>query len=274
MKIDHDVHVHTTLSSCHHDDRHTPANILPRAAELGLRTVGFANHMWDRAVPGASDWYARQDLDHVLSIREQIPADTGGVRVLIGCETEYCGGGKFGISPAAAERLDYVLIPHSHLHMIGFTTPPGGFAGPGEVADVLCRRFDEVVASGLATGVAHPFLALGWEEHADAIVAAIPDRRLLDCFGRAAEANVSIEIHTGMFPALGRDKERLHSEETFLRVLSLARQAGCRFHFTSDAHALADLALTPRLAPYADKLGLTEADIHPAFAGTDSEPGI
>jgi len=264
MLIDHDVHVHTNLSSCSHDPAMDAAAVIRRAAELGLTTVGFANHMWDAAVPGASDWYAPQDVNHVLSIREQVPADTRGVRVLVGCETEYCGGGKFGISPAAADRLDYVLIPHSHFHMKGFTVP-AALREPRDVAAELVRRFDDVVASGLATGVAHPFLTLGFEEQLDEILALIGDEQFAGCFGRAAEANVSVEIHTGMFPALGRGKERCHCEETFLRVLSLARQAGCRFHFTSDAHRLADLDLTPKLAPYADRLGITPEDVHPMF---------
>ncbi len=62
MLIDHDVHVHTTLSSCCHDENLIPANTVARAAEL------------------------------------------------VGCETEYCGGGKFGISPAAAGYEGFVSI--------------------------------------------------------------------------------------------------------------------------------------------------------------------
>lgn len=264
MIIDHDVHVHTNLSSCCHDVDMDAGAVIARAAELGLKTVGFANHMWDAAVPGATDWYASQDLEHILRIREQVPDDTQGVRVLVGCETEYCGGGKLGITPAAAERLDYVLIPHSHFHMKGFTVPEE-LRESADVAALLVRRFHEVVASGLASGVAHPFLTLGFEESLDRILALIPDEQFLDCFGRAAEADVSIEIHTGMFPALGRGKERHHSEETFLRILSLAKRAGCRFHFTSDAHKLDDLELVVRMEPYVAKLGIAPEDIHPLF---------
>jgi predicted metal-dependent phosphoesterase TrpH len=78
MLVDHDVHIHTNLSSCCHDPAMDAAAVIERARRLGLTTVGFANHMWDAAVPGASDCYAPQDVDHVLS----------SVRVLIG--PPYC----------------------------------------------------------------------------------------------------------------------------------------------------------------------------------------
>jgi len=264
MLINHDVHIHTNLSSCSHDPAMDAAAVIERARRLGLTTVGFANHMWDSAVPGASDWYAPQDVDHVLSIREQVPADAGGVRILIGCETEYCGGGKFGISPAAAERLDYVLIPHSHFHMKGFTVPED-LRDPADVAAELVRRFHEVVDSGLATGVAHPFLTLGFEEGLDGILARIPDEQFLDCFARAAEAEVSIELHAGMFPGRDGDEKRGFTDETFLRIMSLAKRAGCSFHFTSDAHRLETIAEVLKLGPYAEELGLTSEDVHPVF---------
>ncbi|HUT01692.1 MAG TPA: hypothetical protein VM031_04510 [Phycisphaerae bacterium] len=263
MIIDHDVHVHTNLSSCCHDPEFTVAVAVEAAAEMGLRTLGIANHCWDAAVPGASDWYRPQDIDHVLSAREQLPAETGGVRVLIGCETEYCGGGKFGISPAGAERLDFVLIPHSHFHMAGFTVPTG-LSRAEDVARMLVERFVEVVESGLATGIAHPFLTLGFEDGLDAILALIPDGQYEDCFGRAAEADVSVELHVDMFPSI-LGAERSWTDETFLRIMGFARRAGCRFHFTSDAHDLPRLRSVVKLQPFADQLGLTDADLHPAF---------
>jgi histidinol phosphatase-like PHP family hydrolase len=289
MIVDHDIHVHTKLSACCSDPLATPANAIARAADAGLKTIGFANHLWDRAVPGAGkwyDWYAPQDLDHVLGTRKEIPADTRGVRVLVGCETEYCGDGKVGISPDAARQLDYVLIPFSHTHMNGFVVPDGTTAG--DLPALLTRRFREVVALGLATGIAHPFYPLGFGEHIDEIMAAVSDADLEDCFGRAAEARVSIEIHAGMFPGRksgdsphfqktengdsprfsgsprspGPRSAGLH-DETFLRVLGIAKRMGCLFHFGSDAHDLSGVGGVRRLEPYARQLGITRQDILP-----------
>ena len=39
-----------------------------------------------------------------------IPEDTYGVKVLIGCETEYCGDGKVGISQETVENLILYLF--------------------------------------------------------------------------------------------------------------------------------------------------------------------
>lgn len=271
MIVDHDVHVHTTLSSCCRDERLTAPNVIARAARLGLKTLGFADHLWDRAVPGASDWYRPQDLEHVLRVRREIPKQTRGVRVLIGCETEYCGDGKVGISPEAAEELDFVLVPMSHLHMGGFTVP-AGLDKPRDVARLMVQRFNEVVALGLATGIPHPFYPLGFQEHVEEILSLIPDAELLDCFGRAADACVSIEINAALFPGCRRCDCATFSDEVFLRVLTLARQAGCCFHFASDAHALSGMKRVLKLAPYAEAIGLTPGDVHPLFAADSDDP--
>ena len=266
MIIDHDVHLHTTLSSCCDDKRQTPAVVLERARRLGLKTVGFANHLWDPAVPGPSDWYIPQTLDHVLEIRRQLPADTGGLRVLIGCESEYCGGGKVGITRAGAAKLDYVLIPAHHFHMPGFTVPADlRQAGSDVVAELVAQRFDELVALGLITGVAHPFVVLGFLDRLDDILSRIPDERFLDSFGRAAAAGVSIEMHAGMFPGPHPPAGHAYGDETFLRIMSLAYRAGCRFHFGSDAHDPEAMDGILKLGEYADMIGIDVDDVHPAF---------
>ena len=123
MLIDHDVHVHTTLSACCHDPEATPANILARAHGTELRTIGFADHLWDAVCPGASAWYAPQHVEHVQRLRQQIRTNVNGVRTLFGCESEYCGDGKVGLSRGAAAAFDFVLLPMSHLHMKDFVVP-------------------------------------------------------------------------------------------------------------------------------------------------------
>jgi len=260
--VDHDLHVHTFLSSCCADERATPENILAMAAETGLRTVGFADHMWDRRVPGASPWYRPQSYEHICQIREQIPADTGGVRVLVGCETEYCGGGRIGISPEVAEQLDFVLVATSHTHMGDFVVPPG-CDSTQDIASLLADRFSEVVELGLATGVAHPFLPVGQKEQVDEIIALISDQRFLDCFGRAAERGVSVEVTVNSFPSIGGWEWPGFHDETFLRVLTLAKQAGCVFHFASDTHTVVFVGQSLALEPFARAAGITRDDVLP-----------
>lgn len=262
MIVAHDLHIHTNLSACSKDPQATAANYIARAAELGLSTIGFADHLWDSNMPGASQWYQPQNLLHTAQIRERLPDNTGGVRVLIGCESEYCGDGKVGISPAVAEQLDFVLLPMSHFHMKGFVLP-SGISSTRDIADLLVQRFNEVVGLGIATGIAHPFLPCGFTERADEIIAAISDEQFADCFGRAAEAGVSIEVHPAFFPeAVGKQKEGLH-DETFLRVLSIAKKCGCYFHFASDTHSLAGLSQVLALEKCAEQLAIGTEDILP-----------
>ncbi len=262
--IDHDVHMHTVLSACCGDPELTVANAVARAAALGLKTLGISNHMWDSAVPGATDWYVSQDVEHVLQSRGQIPADTQGVRVLIGCETEYCGRSRIGISRAAVKRFDYVLVPISHLHMLGFTAPEQ-LMSPPEVARVMVQRFDEVLDLRLATGIAHPFLPLGYLDQVDEVLSYLKEPRLKELFAAAAELGVSQEISAAMFPqCMGKEKAG-HHDESFLRILHLAKRAGCLFHFASDAHHLDNVGRVVKLEPVVQALGLKSQDIHPLF---------
>ena len=262
--VTHDAHVHTTLSACCSDPLATAANMIARAADAGLKVLGFADHLWDRAVPGASDWYAPQDVEHVLRLRQEIPKDTRGVKVLVGCETEYCGGGKVGISREGARRLDFVLVPFSHTHMAGFVVPEGTTAA--HLPRLLVQRFREVLDLDIATGIAHPFLPLGYGDVIDEIMAAVPDGELEECFGRAAAKGVSIELHTGMFPLPENEKPLRHAE-TFLRVMAVAKRCGCLFHFASDAHSLEDIGCVKRLESVASELGITQEDVLPLFRG-------
>jgi histidinol phosphatase-like PHP family hydrolase len=262
MLIDHDLHVHTNLSSCSTDEEATPQNIIIRAADFGIKTIGFANHMWDKSIPGPDPFYVGQDYEHIMKIQDQIPQDTHGVSILTGCESEYCGDGKVGISMEVANKLEFVLLPMSHLHFKGFVEPVG-ITALSDVAALMVKRFKEVIELGIATGIAHPFLPIGYYQHVDEIIAEIPDDEFKVCFSRAAELGVSIEVTTGFFPGcLGIDIKGYH-DTTFLRVLSIAKKCGCYFHFASDAHKLKNIGDVLKLEKYADALGITRNDILP-----------
>jgi histidinol phosphatase-like PHP family hydrolase len=263
MRIDHDVHVHTSLSACCRDESAVPEAILARAAEAGLKLIGFADHLWDPACPGGSGWYAPQTPAHVAQVRERMPA-VPPVRVLFGAESEYCGDGKAGISRQTAESLDFVLLPMSHLHMKGFVVPAELEDAAG-LGALMVQRFREVVALGLATGIAHPFLPCGHPAQTDEIIGSISDGDFRACFEAAARAGVSIEITTGFFPALHGKAQPGWSDDVFLRPLALARDCGCVFHFASDTHTLAGVGSVLGLAPYVAELGLGEQHIHPRF---------
>lgn len=122
MKVTHDLHTHTLLSSCCEDQTATAENYIRKAAELGHRTFGISNHLWDEAVAGSGDWYHKQSILYVLTEKPLIRAlDPCGMKVLFGAETEYLGkSDTLAFTAANAHRFDYILIPHTHTHMQGF----------------------------------------------------------------------------------------------------------------------------------------------------------
>ena len=259
--IDHDLHVHTGLSACCHDpEGQTPERIAQTAAGMGVRTVGLADHVWANPDVAPSAWYAPQTIDRIVDLRRRVPAEVAGVRMLVGCEAETIAPGVFGITPETAAQVDFVQLACSHFHMTGFVAQPAS-ARPADVAAHALAFFRSAAASGLATVIPHPFLVLGFLDDFPAIVAAISDEAFGDAFGLAAADGVGIEITVGYLKA-GSARQ-----DAALRLLTLAKQAGCRFTFGSDAHDPATLTRLGELAFFANALDLTPDDILPLARG-------
>ena len=125
MKPVIEMHTHTRISSCCHDDNACLATYIDKAAQIGVQVLGISDHCWDHPrMPGASPWYQKQDVAWVDQIRKELPIDTKGIKLFIGLESEYCGmSDTIGMSAEAAAGFDYVLIPHSHVHMKNFVMP-------------------------------------------------------------------------------------------------------------------------------------------------------
>ena len=263
MNIDHDMHVHSPLSACYHDKEITIQEILEAYARLGVERIGFEDHLWDNAMPGASPWYKPQDMEHIKQIREMIPEDTLGIEIMFGCESEFWGKGKCGISKEAAEKLDFVLLPASHLHMKEYILPNPDMTDE-EIGSFMVKLFMEALDENIATGIPHPFVPCTRPESVDRIVGSISDSSLKECFSRAAQEHVSIEITTSSFPSIfnGEEKEG-HHDATYIRVLSIAKECSCRFHCASDSHDLEKIAGFKKLETVLKKLNITDKDIHP-----------
>ena len=63
--IDHDLHCHTFVSGCSLDPEQNPVNILAFAKAHGFTAMCTTDHLWDPLVPGASAWYAPQDIERI-----------------------------------------------------------------------------------------------------------------------------------------------------------------------------------------------------------------
>jgi len=261
VKINHDLHVHTYLSSCCIDKaNHTPRSILELAEKMGVTTIGFADHVWANPAIAPSSWYRPQNEDQITRLRQDLAGISSTVRVLVGCETDIIAPGKFGITPDFARQLDFVLMPGGHFMMEGFVEQPESDS-PRDIGKHLLKFFIAGVKSGLATAIAHPFFPCGYTDHFDRTIAAISDAEFTEAFGTAAELGVGIEITTGFLPP--RPDGFTFSVETPLRFLSSAKRCGCKFTFGSDAHDPARQQKLPRLALLTDTIGLTENDLLP-----------
>jgi histidinol phosphatase-like PHP family hydrolase len=260
MNINHDLHVHTYLSSCCKEkERQTPGAILSLADEMGVRTIGFADHLWANPALSPSDWYRPQDESQISRLRADLATISTNICVLVGCEAETIAPGKFGITPQFAEKLEFVLLACSHFHMKGFVSQPEG-STPRDLADHMLKFFLSGVSSGFATSIAHPLLPFGYLDTFDAAVDTISDAELLDVFGVAYDHGVAIEITIGFIPC---PPESSFSIDTPIRFLSIAKQAGCMFTFGTDAHSPAAQRRLPELTRLTKAVGITEEDMLP-----------
>ncbi len=226
---DHDLHIHTQLSLCSSDPEQTTLNILNYGLANDLKTLCVTDHMWDSAVPGASEWYSRQPFERIA---RSLPLPKApGVRYLFGCETDLDRYGTLGISPAVLEQLDFCIIPTTHLHMDGFTLD--GSEDAAQRARLWVERFDRVLDMDLPftkIGVAHLTCPLMYRENYVAVLNLIPEKEYHRLFARAAKCGVGIELN---FDSLNLAPEEV---EPNLKPYRIAKEEGCKFYLGSDAH--------------------------------------
>ena len=257
---DHDLHIHSNLSRCCKDPEMTKENILNYAKENGLSTICITDHYWDAAVPGASPWYEKQPFDHIKQILPLPQED--GIRFLFGAETEMDLDCTIGVGRDMTERLEFIIVPLNHLHMVGFSCR--GDEDAKERAAWIVRRFDALLNADLPhhkVGLAHftDGLIYPGGKNTD-VLKCIPDAEYRRLFGRAAELGMGIELN---MPAAKADLRVMTWEEDAdeLRVYMLAKEMGCKFYFGSDAHTVAGLGWAKRNAErIIDLLSLDEDD--------------
>lgn len=257
-KIDHDLHIHSHISSCSNDPEQTNERILRYAEENGLTTVCLTDHFWDERVDGASGWYAKQNFEHI-SKAKPLP-QTDSVRFLFGCETELNSQLTVGVSKDGYDAFDFIIIPTTHFHMRGYTLTEEELASPETRAKAWVRRLEAVLDMDLPfhkVGIAHltcGLIAPTREEYL-ATLDALPDRDMEELFTKASRVGVGIELNSSDMSF--KDEEM----NTVLRPYRIAKKQGCRFYLGSDAHHPRTLDGAKAIFERAvDMLGLEEKD--------------
>lgn len=256
--VDHDLHIHSQLSSCSRDPEQTPGRILHYAQENGLTTVCLTDHFWDAAVDGASDWYAPQDFEHISA---SVPLPSAeGIRFLFGCETELNRFLTVGVSRERMEQLDFIIIPTTHFHMRGYTLSEEELAGAETRAAAWVRRLDAVLHMDLPfrkVGLAHLTCGLIAPERETflRVLELLPEAEMQRLFTKAAALGVGIELNSG-------DMSFADAEaDIVLRPYRIAKACGCKFYCGSDAHHPKGLETAKAIFERAvDRLGLQESD--------------
>ncbi len=89
MIVDHDFHIHTHLS-VPSDNLEAGISGFIAKARIRLKKLGFVDHVWDSAIPGAHEYYVSQDLKRLQRVKEMyVEVHTSDVQLYFGCETEY-----------------------------------------------------------------------------------------------------------------------------------------------------------------------------------------
>ena len=256
-----DLHVHTNRSLC--APRAKAMDYIPYCKQEGIHLVGISNHIYVPDFLKMGNVY-EDPLVFLLSAKPEVEAanELSDVRFLFGCEVENFPSTGLLLRPEDAHHFDYLLIAASHI-----CNWKGMYSNYDlNSADVLRkltiqRFFDACKADySVPVGICHPLYPIGTPLEQE-IVDGISDECYTECFSLAAEKGFSIEIHACLY----RNGTALNEHglsDSYLRMLSIAKKCGCKFHFGSDSHYAPDfVGVHERLFKAAELLGITEDDL-------------
>ena len=256
--VDHDYHIHSFLSSCSPDEAEIPVNIIKIAEENGYTNICITDHFWDDTVPGASEWYAPQNLAH---ISQSLPLPQNDkVKFYFGCETEMDKFGTIGLNKDNYDKFDFIIVPTTHMHMMGFAIDEKDNSIERRAVKWV-ERFDALLNSDLPfykVGIAH--LTTGLIANVDntahlRTLDLISDAEMTRLFTKAANVGLGIELNFNPFQY---NEEQL---DKVLRPYRIAKKVGCKFYFGSDAHHTSTLKGGKEKFEFIiDKLKLEETD--------------
>ncbi len=239
-KFDHDLHIHTYLSSCSDDPEQTVEFILEYAKKNKLHTVAVTDHYWDSAVPTPSNWYRPQNFDNVSKSLPLPKAE--GIKFLFGCETDINREFTIGIPPERYNDFEFIIVPTTHLQMRTFTIYPEDAESDKRRAELWSERFDRLLSSSLPfhkTGVAHlacPLInnvvvnGVRDRERYLSVLDLIPSDEMERLFAKAKELGLGIELNMSDMSFTDSEAERV------LRMFKIAKWQGCKFYLGTDAH--------------------------------------
>ncbi len=264
MKITHDLHVHTTVSGCANETA-TVENYVKYAKENGIKKIGFADHFWDESIKGEPSCYVPENYEALLTVKPQLKLFEGtGITAYFGCEAEYNPFTHgIAVSEEIAEQLDIIVAPHCHTHML---MPKDYFYTHNHVWYQI-EAYKDIINCNVSkhiTTMAHPFEVIcppgGSDHNSELMKSWVSDDQFLELFDMTAKRGIAVEINISEKNWLDMTDEEIAATQK-IRMLRLAKQAGCKFTIGSDSHGTQGFDRFVLADRVTDILGLKESDL-------------
>jgi histidinol phosphatase-like PHP family hydrolase len=223
-----------------------------KAQEAGLAVIGISDHIWLDLERGS-----RPAIEHLLASRDEIDAYGGATRILLGAEAD-CAPGRGAAGGEGLRLLDYTVGSYHFAEVREHQAEPP--ETPEQLAIMLVEGFRSVVESPHINICGHPLHIPRriYRAMPDSLFDLLPEayRRAISAakphLVTAAGKGVIIEMNShALFPKV---------REGMLPFFRLAREAGCRFAVTSDAHRPGEVGRgRAETIEYAGRAGITDA---------------
>ena len=256
---DHDYHIHSQLSLCSNHPEQTTANILKYGEDNGFKHICLTDHYWDENIPISDfEFYEKQNNSWIDKALPLPVSDK--CKFHFGVETDMDKNMTVGVSEKMLDRFEFIIIPTTHLHMMGFTLDQADNSHERR-AYLYVERFAKLLEKDLPwnkIGLAHitcPLLNNTYDKAYLETLKKVDYTALKEQFEKAAKIGLGIELNEYI------EKYEGEELETHMNVYRIAKSAGCKFYMGSDAHNPTGLNRAPaRFEKFIDLLDLKEED--------------
>ena len=228
--VDHDFHIHSTVSLCCKDSEQTPQRILQYAKNNNYKKVCLTNHFWDESVKSEAEWHEAHRYNNLISVLP-LPQDAE-VEFLLGAETDIDYNNVLGISEERMNMLDFIVVATTHLHLAG-NTVRNKIQTPEEAADAWLNKLKALLSMNLEwhkIGIAHLTCGHILKNETPKVISLLSDESLYTVFDDCSQKGVGIELNMKTLFMSEEEKDIL------LRPYFIAKDCGCKFYLGSDAH--------------------------------------
>ncbi len=260
--INHDFHIHSTVSRCCRDPLQTPERIMQYARENNFDRICLTNHFWDEKIKSEAEWIDEHGYSYLTSVLP-LPRQEG-IRFLFGAELDMDYNGILGISRETLDELDFVTVATTHMHLAGNSVREK-ISTPEEGAEIWLNKIRTLLAMPLPfhkIGLAHMTTGHIMKEKTPEVIRLLKSSDLYEIFSDCAEKGLGIELNTKTIFSSEEEKDIL------LRPYFIAKDCGCKFYLGSDSHKTEALKNAPEnFRRIIDLLDLKEDDKFPLAKG-------